>query len=442
MRVTRLEPTMNAINVEAAKPSQARLQYQLGFASELSTEALPGALPVGQNSPQVLSMGLLHEIVSATTFTAPRNLNRRTHLYRIRPSAAQPALTLVESGRFLSAPLASLPDPNPMRWNLFEMPKKKQDFLDGIVTLCANGSVNLQTGTAIHVYLATDSMKRAFANSDGEMLILPQLGGLRVVTELGILEAVPGELLLIPRGCKFRVETLGPEARGFICENYGVPFRLPDLGLIGSTGQANTWDFQVPVAAFENKDELTQLVHKFGGRLWATTLDHSPFDVVAWRGNYAPCKYDMARFMVLGAVAFDHAEPSVYCALSSPSDAVAGPNADFMILPPRWLVAEHTFRPATFHRNCVGEFLAVLVDNSEGRRGDDGSLHNNWAPHGPPASVMEAGRTEKQIPKRLDRMVFMIESRYAFSVTDAALNAPERQKDYVEYWAGFTNRFG
>ena len=418
------------------------IKYQQGFGGELSSEAVVGVLPIGQNSPQVLPHGLLHEIVSGTTFTAPRALNRRTHVYRIRPSASPSELKRLQSTKFTSAPLTGEPDPNPIRWNAFTVPTAEQDFVDGIVTLCANGSVALQTGIAVHIYLANRSMvDRAFSNADGELLVLPQAGKLRVVTEYGVLDVSPGELALIPRGCKFRVELLSPEARGFVCENYGVPFRLPELGLIGSTGQANAWDFQVPVAAFEDHEKTTQLIHKFGGRLWAADLDHSPFDIVAWRGNYLPCKYDMCRFMVLGAVAFDHAEPSVYCALTSPSDSVAGPNADFMILPPRWLVAEHTFRPATFHRNCVGEFLAVISDASEGKRADDGSLHNNWAPHGPSAAVVDAARTEQQPPMRLERLAFMIESRYAFCVSEYAREAPERDLRYLNHWAGFMNKF-
>lgn len=243
----------------------ASLHYLSGFNNELSSEAIPGTLPIGQNSPQRIAHGLLHEVVSATAFTAPRSTNRRSHLYRIRPSAAQPAFKPRPGGLFLSAPLSAPAEPNQVRWGAFTMPSKPQDFLDGMVTLCANGSAAGQTGIAMHVFLANRSMKdRVFSNGDGELLIVPDLGGIRVTTEIGILEAHPGEIVLVPRGCKMRVDLLGEQARGYVCENYGVPFQLPDLGLIGSTGQANAWDFQVPVAAFEDCEVSTQLVHKLG----------------------------------------------------------------------------------------------------------------------------------------------------------------------------------
>jgi homogentisate 1,2-dioxygenase len=423
------------------------LRYQVGFANEFAVEALPGALPVGQTSPQTPAYGLVHEVVSGTTFTAPRNLNRRSHLYRIRPSTAQPAMEPARLPLFLSGPFPQQPTPNQLRWDPFEFQPGSQDFLTSLVTLCGNGSAPGQQGMAIHVYLATASMRdTAFSNADGEMLILPESGGLRIVTEYGILEVVPNELALISRGCKFRVELLDERARGFVCENYGAPFRLPDLGLIGSTGQANAWDFQVPVAAYEDRDVPTRLVHKFVGNLWQTTLDHSPFDVVAWRGNLAPCKYDMNRFVILGTLAYDHAEPSIFCALTSPSDSVVGPNAELMILPPRWLVAEHTFRPPGFHRNCVSEFLALISGRHEGKsaqfRPGGASLHNSWAPHGPDTTSYEGGRTGEQSPQWLGgSLAFMIESRFPFSVTEAAMSSEARQRGYIDCWSGFKKRF-
>jgi len=425
-----------------------KLTYLSGFGNELSSEAVAGSLPIGQCSPQRPAHGLVHEIVSGTTFTAPRHVNRRVHLYRIHPSTAQPEMTQVDSGLFLSAPFAAPPNPNQMRWSPFQIPKAPQDFLKGLVTLCGNGSAATQTGMAMHVYLANRSMnRRAFSNADGEMIIIPQDGRLSAMTELGRLEVAPGEILIIPRGCKFRIDLLDNEATGFVCENYGVPFRLPDLGLVGSTGQANAWDFEVPVAAYEDEDVETELVHKLAGNLWTAKLDHSPFDVVAWRGNYTPSKYDMHKFVVLGALAFDHAEPSIFCALTSPSDAVAGPSAEFMILPPRWMVSEHTFRPPGFHRNCVSEFLALVKGRHDGKsdsfRPGSASLHNAWAPHGPDTASYEGGRVGDQMPVRLsESLVFMIETRYPMSVTEAALNGPERQRGYIDCWGDFAKKFG
>jgi homogentisate 1,2-dioxygenase len=431
-----------------AEPPAPR--YQIGFGNDLESEALAGALPRGRSSPQVPAYGLVDELISGVTFSAPRALNRRVHVYRIRPSVSQLALTPMKDGPplYKTAPFERMPDPNQMRWSPFEIPERPLDFLDGINTLFGNGSAMTQYGMAMHVYVANRSMQgRAFSNADGEMLLLPQLGRLRLVTELGILDVRPGELALVPRGMKFRVDLLDDVARGFVCENYGLPFRLPELGLIGSTGQANAYDFEVPVAAYEDADVSTQLVHKYCGAFWSRTLAYSPFDVVAWRGNNTPSKFDMAKFMILGALAFDHPDPSIYCALSSPSDVVGGPNAELMILPPRWLVIEDTFRPPTFHRNCVAEFLALLVGEHQGKSADafrpgGASMHNNWAPHGPDMTSFTAARAEKQTPIKLtDTLVVMVESRYPFQLTDSGFNAPERQRDYIQCWNGHENAF-
>jgi homogentisate 1,2-dioxygenase len=425
-------------------------RYQVGFGNDLESEAVLGALPRGRSSPQAPAYGLVDELISGVTFTAPRALNRRVHVYRIRPSVAQLALAPMKDGPplYRTAPFERMPDPNQMRWGPFEIPDRPLDFLDGIKTLFGNGSAVAQYGMAIHIYVANRSMSgRAFSNADGEMLLLPQLGRLRLVTELGILDVRPGELALVPRGMKFRVDLLDVLARGFVCENYGVPFRLPELGLIGSTGQANAYDFEIPVAAYEDNDITTQLIHKYCGSFWTTTLQYSPFDVVAWRGNNTPSKFDMAKFMILGALAFDHPDPSIYCALSSPSDLVGGPNAELMILPPRWLVVEDTFRPPTFHRNSVAEFLALLVGEHQGKSSEKfrpgcASMHNNWAPHGPDMASFRTARAEKHAPTKLtDTLVIMVESRYPFQLTDTAFNAPERERDYIQCWSGHTNAF-
>jgi len=423
------------------------LQYLQGFGNDLETEALPNALPRGRNSPQLAPLGLVNELISGTTFSAPRNLNKRTHVYRIRPSVAQMALLPMPAPEhYLTPPLKNDPTPNQMRWSPFEIPSRPQDFLDGLLTLCGNGSAINQFGMSIHVYLATKSMtNRAFSNADGEMLVVPQLGSLRMVTEMGVMIVRPGEFAVLPRGIKCRVDLVDAHARGYMCENYGLPFRLPELGIIGATGQANAYDFAIPVAAYEDVDVDTELVHKYCGAFWKADLKYSPFDVVAWRGNNVPCKFDMARFMILGSLAFDHPDPTLFCALTSPSDSVAGPNADFMILPPRWLVVENTFRPPTFHRNSVAEFLAVLIGTHEGKHDfvtGGASVHNNWAPHGPDFVSFERARFAEQNPQKLtDTLVVMLESRYPFHFTDAAINAACREKNYIESWKGFSNAF-
>lgn len=422
------------------------LQYLSGFGVDLKSEALPDTVPVGQNCALRPAYGLYHELVSAASFTAPRAQNRRVHFYRIRPSVVLGEMKARDCGLFVSAPLTTPAEPNAIGWDPVEISSKPHDFLDGIVTLCANGSAEGQSGMAMHVYTANRSMEdKVFSNGDGEMLIIPEQGGLRLVTELGILEVQPSDLAIIPRGCKVRVELLDNEARGWVCENYGIPFQLPELGLIGSQGQANGWDFEAPVAAFEDREVDTLLVHKLAGRMYEAVMGHSPFDVVGWRGNYYPVKYDMQKFMVLGAVSFDHSDPSIYCALTSPSDSIMGPTADFMIMPPRWLVAQNTFRPAAFHRNAVSEFLAVVWDRTKGNatklKSGSSTLHNAWAPHGPDADLVEYGRNQPQVPERYERLFFMFESRYPFALTDAGRNAPERLKKYLDNWKGFRNQF-
>ena len=322
--------------------------YQSGFGNEFATEAVPGALPVGQNAPQEHPLGLYTEQFSGTPFTAPRAVNRRTWTYRIRPSVTHRPYEEFPVGLIRSGPFNEVPTtPNQLRWDPLPMPEKETDFLDGIITLAGNGDPAMQTGVAIHLYAANASMRdRFFANADGELLIVPQMGTLRLATELGIIDAAPGEICVIPRGVKFRVELLDRQARGYICENYGLSFRLPELGPIGANGLANPRDFQTPVAAFEDRDGEFHIITKFLGRLWSAFIDHSPLDVVAWHGNYAPYKYDMALFNCINTVSFDHPDPSIYTVLSAPSAVPGTANCDFAIFPPRWMVAEHSLPPS------------------------------------------------------------------------------------------------
>lgn len=423
------------------------LRYHLGFANEFASEALAGALPQGQNSPQQPAFGLVSELVSGTAFTAPRALNRRSYLFRIRPSTVSTPFRTYAHPTFLTPPLSDSPYPGALRWGPAAIPKRDADFLDGLFTYCANGSPRLQHGAAFHLYRANRAMTgRAFSNGDAEMLILPQEGGLRLVTEAGVMTLDPGEVAIVPRGMKLRVDLAGPYARGFVCENFGLPFVLPELGLIGSHGLANAIDFQSPTAAFEDSDAPVELVHKLGGQLWATEIDHSPFDVVAWRGNWAPVKYDMRRFMVMGTVGVDHPDPSIYCALTSPSHHVAGGNVDFMILPPRWIVAEQTFRPPGYHRNSVAEILGLIEGSNESRAGGfppgSISLHNPWTSHGPDVGTFERARVAPLSPQKIEEtLIFMLESRYPFELAGQALEADFRLLDCEKAWAGFTKRF-
>jgi homogentisate 1,2-dioxygenase len=431
--------------------AQGELKYQSGFGNEFATEAVKGALPQGQNSPQKAPLGLYTEQLSGTAFTAPRATNRRTWTYRIRPSVTHKPFTEIVSGLglglFRSGPFTEAPSPpNQMRWNPIPMPEKKTDFVEGIVTLGGSGDPAMQVGVGVHVYAANASMRgRYFYNADGEMLIVPQQGILRIHTELGIIGVAPGEICIVPRGIKIRVEMAGP-SRGYICENYGLPFRLPDLGPIGANGLANPRDFLAPVAAYEDKDGDFKIVGKFLGRMWEAEIDHSPLDVVAWHGNYAPYKYDLARFQCINTVSFDHPDPSIYTVMTSPSVMAGTANVDFAIFPPRWLVAEHTFRPPWFHRNMMNEFMGLVFGEydakAEGFLPGGASLHNCMSGHGPDAESWEKATKAELKPVKLDNtLAFMFETGLPVRPTKFALETKILQHEYFECWQGLKKHF-
>jgi len=415
-----------------------------GFGNQFSTEAVPGALPVGRNSPQKTPYGLYAELISGSPFTAPRSENYRSWCYRLRPSANHPAFApLTDAPLLRSAPFnEALASPNRQRWDPLPVPKQPTDFIDGLVTYGGNGDVASGTGIGIHVYAANRSMTRVFMNADGEMLVVPQDGSLLLHTEMGKLCVSPLQIAVIPRGVRFRVELPLGQVRGYICENYGRQFRLPELGPIGSNGLANARDFEAPVAAFEDRDEPTELVQKYQGRLWTTRVDHSPLDVVAWHGNLTPYRYDLRRFNTVGTVSFDHTDPSVYTVLTSPSEVPGTANCDFVIFPPRWLVAEQTFRPPWYHRNVMSEFMGLILgqydSKAEGFVPGGASLHNQMNAHGPDNSTYEQAISAELNPRRLDEtMAFMFESRHPIRITEWANTTPQRQNDYDECWSGF-----
>ena len=409
-----------------------------GLGNHFSTEALAGALPIGRNSPQKVPFGLYAELISGTAFTAPRAENRRTWMYRIRPSADHPPFAPMDPLPALrSAPFADAPpSPNRLRWSPFPLPGPGVDFLDGLTTICGN------EGSATHVYAASRSMERAFTNTDGEMLVVPQHGALRIVTELGVLDVAPGMIALLPRGMKIRVELPEGPARGYVCENYGAAFRLPELGPIGSNGLADPRDFEAPRAAFEDRNEPVELVQKFAGNLWRTVLDHSPFDVVAWHGNLAPFRYDLSRFCPVGAIAFDHPDPSIFTVLTSPTERDGTANVDFVIFPPRWMVAEDTFRPPWFHRNVMSEFMGLIHGTYDAKQGGfepgGASLHNTMQAHGPDVASWREATTAQLAPRKLDgTLAFMFESSRTFVPTRFAMETPKLQNGYDQCWSGF-----
>jgi len=424
--------------------------YLSGLGNSFETEALPGALPIGRNSPQRCAYGLYAEQMSGSPFTAPHDANERSWLYRIRPSVKHSGrFSKFDRGLWRTAPCHEHEIAlGQLRWDPLPIPNDEQlTFVTGLRTITTAGDAGTQTGMAAHVYVVTRSMvDQTFYNADGEMLIVLQQGKLRFVTEFGVIDAEPAEIVIIPRGVKFRVELNGAPARGYVCENYGGAFRLPERGPIGANCLANARDFLYPVAAYEEKDTPIELVVKWGGSLWTTTLPHSPLDVVAWHGNYAPYKYDLRRFSPVGAISFDHPDPSIFSVLTSPSETPGTANIDLVIFPERWSVAENTFRPPWYHMNVMSEFMGLIYGVYEARptgfTPGGISLHNCLLPHGPDQEAFEAASNAELKPVKLTgTLAFMFETRFPQRVTAYAATAPTLQNDYADCWKGLSKRF-
>jgi homogentisate 1,2-dioxygenase len=422
--------------------------YQSGFGNSFATEAIAGTLPVGRNSPQRVAHGLYAEQLSGTAFTAPRSENRRSWLYRIRPAAMHGTFAPFVQDRFHNDFGNGPVTPDQLRWDPLPFPDAPTDFVDGLLTMAGNGSPAALHGIGLHLYVANRDMQgRFFYDADGELLIVPQQGRLQIETELGVLEVDPQEIAVIPRGVRFRVALPDGSARGYVCENFGALMRLPDLGPIGSNGLANPRDFLSPQACFEESEGAFELIAKFQGHLWQADIGHSPLDVVAWHGNYAPYKYDLRRFNTIGSISFDHPDPSIFLVLTSPSDTPGVGNLDFAIFPPRWLVAQDTFRPPWFHRNVASEFMGIVHGvydaKAEGFLPGGCSLHNCMTGHGPDAATFEkASNADLSKPDVIaDTMAFMFETRGVIRPTQQALDAGHRQRDYQACWAGLQKHF-
>jgi homogentisate 1,2-dioxygenase len=424
--------------------------YMPGFGNDFETEALPGALPIGQNSPQRCAYGLYAEQLSGSPFTAPRGSNERSWLYRIRPSVRH-------TGRFkkldlpwwMTAPAIDEHD-RPIgqyRWGPVPIPDEKLTFVAGVRTMTIAGDVNTQTGLSAALYFVTASMiDDYFYNADGELLIVPQQGALDFVTEFGRIAIVPGEICVIPRGVKFRAELIDGPARGYLCENYGAKFTLPNRGPIGANCLANSRDFKTPVAAFEDKEATSRLTVKWCGGFYACEIGHSPLDVVAWHGNYAPYKYDLRTFAPVGALLFDHPDPSIFSVLTAPSEVAGTANIDFVIFPERWQVAEHSFRPPWYHMNIMSEFMGLIFGQydakPEGFAPGAISLHNCMLPHGPDAQAFARASESRLQPEKLtDTLAFMFETRFPQRLTPYAATLETLQEDYADCWAGLSKRF-
>ncbi len=422
--------------------------YQTGFGNHFASEAIAGTLPVGRNSPQRVAHGLYAEQLSGTAFTAPRSENRRSWLYRIRPAAMHSNFEAFVQPRFHNDFGDGPVTPDQLRWNPLPLPEAATDFVDGLYTMAGNGSAAGQHGVGLHLYAANRSMHgRFFYDADAELLIVPQQGRLVIATELGVIEVEPQQIAVVPRGVRFRVELPDGPSRGYVCENFGATLRLPDLGPIGANGLANPRDFETPHAAYEDVEGEFELVAKFQGHLWRAAIGHSPLDVVGWHGNYAPYRYDLRHFNTIGSISFDHPDPSIFTVLTSPSDTHGTANLDFVIFPPRWLVAQDTFRPPWFHRNIASEFMGLITGvydaKAEGFAPGGASLHNCMTGHGPDAATFEKASTADLGKPDIirDTMAFMFETRAVIRPAAQALEVGHRQRDYLACWAGLRKHF-
>jgi len=432
MTITPKETKAEATVREQARKTAASLSYATGFGNEHSSEALAGALPVGRNTPQHPAYGLYTELLTGTAFTETRENTRRTWLYRIRPSVASPTFEISDHPTMLAPPFSTPVEPNLLYWDARPAPAAGTDFLAGLWTLGGNGDPAQRAGMALHIYTADTSMTdRVFRNADGELLIVPELGGLLIHTELGVLSVEPGEIAMVPRSIAFRVEILGADqdqvesafVRGYVIENFGAPFSLPELGYIGQSGMANARDFRIPTAAYDDSEQPVEVTHKIAGSFWTAMYDHSPLDVVAWHGNSVPFVYDLHQFQIVGAVNFDHADPSRLTTLSSKTAIPGLNNIDFLGVTPEWAATEDTFRPQYFHRNISTEFAGVIEEprHAGGFRRGIAALTNTLTPHGVSAAVWEAASNEDlSAPSLRDGTVMLLETQWPIVLTPQA----------------------
>ncbi|CAG8579348.1 480_t:CDS:10 [Acaulospora morrowiae] len=435
-------------------------KYLEGFGNHFVSEALPDALPKGQNTPQKCPYGLYAEQLSGTAFTVDRKHNERSWLYRIRPSACHKPFEKFQQptdivGQFNGKEINF--NPNQTRWNPLELlnplnslHREGVNFISGLHTLAGAGDPSVKHGLAIHIYNANqDMVDIAFYNSDGDFLIVPQHGRLDITTEFGRMLVTPNEITVIPRGIKFSVNLPDGPSRGYILEVFENHFELPDLGPIGANGLANPRDFLTPTAYYEDRSNCEYtIINKFVGQLFIAKQEHSPFDVVAWHGNYVPYKYDLAKFNVVNSVSFDHLDPSIFTVLTCKSAFPGTAIADFVIFPPRWAVQEHTFRIPYFHRNCMSEFMGLIKGSyeakSKGFLPGGASLHNFMTPHGPDAVSFEKASNEELKPVRVadGTQAFMFESSLMLGMTLWGVsNKMEIQKDYYMGWQNLKSNF-
>jgi homogentisate 1,2-dioxygenase len=332
-------------------------------------------------------------------------------------------------------------------------------FVQGLHSTGGTGEPTAGEGLAIHNYVANCSMDDcAFTNADGDFLIVPQQGALTVRTEFGVMHVAPKEICVVQRGMRFSVGVEGP-SRGYVLELFGHNhFQLPDLGPIGANGLANPQDFLHPVAAYEDREDITYtMLTKFGGKLFQCQQAFSPFNVVAYRGNYVPYKYDLRKFCCMNSVTYDHPDPSIYTVLTCQSDTPGVAIADFVIFPPRWMVMEHSFRPPWYHRNCMCEYMGMIYgvydakSGGSGKKGEKpttgfvpggGSLHSPMQAHGPDHGAYSKAMAVDLKPHFFDGgLAFMFETKYTLKLTAWAASAENRDVEYHKTWASLPRRF-
>lgn len=423
--------------------------YLSGFGRAMQSEALPGALPRDQNSPRRAPYGLYTECINGTPFTQRRAENRRTWLYRVRPSVVQSRAEPVAQQRIVGRFDSCITAPDLIRWRPLPLPPadRPTDFVDGLVTLAGAGDPDLRSGLAVHLYAASADMHdRCLCNADGDLLLVPELGALSLRTELGWLRVRPGEIAVIPRGLKVTVTLPEGAGRGFALEIFGTGFRLPERGPIGSNGLADERHFLSPVAAFEDRAcPGYEILTKHGGQLFRATMDHAPYDVVAWHGNHVPYKYDLARFNTMGSVSFDHPDPSILTVLTCPLDDHGVNLADVIVFPGRWDVAEHTFRPPYYHRNVATELsgIVALAEPYAGFEQGACFLTPSMTPHGIGADGYRRAIDGDDTPRRLadDSLWIMFETALGLRLTPWALATSNRDDSYHDLWKDFPVTF-
>ncbi len=437
--------------IRAASVAGPHEGYMPGFGNDFETEALPGALPQGMNSAAEMQLRALRRTALGDRIhrTQPPE---RTHLVLPHPAFGQ-AYASVPEDRGAALEVGPCIDPDIIslgqyRWDPVAVPQgERLTWITGMRTMVTAGDVGTQAGMASHMYLVNASMEdEYFFSADGELLVVPQEGRLRFCTELGVIDLEPKEIAILPRGLVYRVEVLEGPARGFVCENYGQKFQLPGRGPIGANCMANRRDFKTPVAAYEDREVPSKVYVKWCGQFHVTEIGHSPLDVVAWHGNYAPVKYDLRTYCPIGAVLFDHPDPSIFTVLTAPSGIEGTANIDFVLFRERWMVAENTFRPPWYHKNVMSELMGniygVYDAKPKGFVPGGMSLHNCMLPHGPDLNAFEHASNEPMVPvKQDDTMSFMIETRFPQHLTEWAATAGHLQDDYIDCWGSLEKKF-